>query len=61
MSGNGNSMQDALEPTRCVAFEGEHDWETMLHELALDGNVDALAALREELAPIDYDELGWAD
>ena len=37
------------------------DWETAIHELAAEGNVEALEALREQLIPLDYDELGWGD
>ncbi len=37
------------------------DIEAELLELAADGNVEALMALREAQPPVDYDELGWAD
>lgn len=39
----------------------DDDVEAQLLELAADGNVDALTALREHVAPLDYDELGWGD
>jgi len=39
----------------------DDDLETQLLELAADGNVDALEALRDHIGPIDYDELGWGD
>ncbi len=41
--------------------EDELDWTSALLERAADGDIDALMALREELGPIDYAELGWGD
>ena len=39
----------------------EPDWRDELLELAAEGDVDALLALRRELPVPDYDELGWGD
>lgn len=41
--------------------DDELDWESALLELAHEGNIEALEALRRELMPVDYDELGWGD
>lgn len=60
------NLREELEAERRTlgdetVYVDEVDWESALHQLALDGNVDALEALREELVPLDYEELGWAD
>ena len=61
------NLQDQLEAERRVSdpriitAEDELDWESTLLELAADGDVAALDALRDQLLPIDYDELGWGD
>ena len=35
--------------------------EEELEARARDGDVDALCCWAEQVAPVDYDELGWAD
>lgn len=60
------SLREQLDAERqLLARSAEHhyddDIELQLLELAADGNVDALMALREHVSPVDYDELGWGD
>lgn len=61
------NLHDQLEAERRVSdprvitAEDELDWESTLLELAADGDVAAIDALRDQLLPIDYDELGWGD
>lgn len=55
--------QPAVEAWRADprAFDDEQDRETLLLSLATEGDVEALLALRHELDPVAYDELGWGD
>jgi hypothetical protein len=58
------SLHDQLATERLASdgqLDDDLDHEHRLLELAADGDVDALVALRNQLTPIDYDELGWAD
>lgn len=59
------SLRKQLEAERELVdrrayYEGDLDWESAALELASDGNVEALEALREYLEPVGYDELVWA-
>lgn len=55
------ALRAERRPIRRAADDEDVDWETALLELAVDGDVDALHRLREEMSPVDYEELGWGD
>jgi hypothetical protein len=60
------SLRDQLDAERRILERSadllyDEELEAELLELAADGNIDALMALREQQEPIDYEELGWAD
>ena len=52
------SLHDQLDAEQqlieqCACDDGEFDFEGALYDLAADGNVEALEALRAQLFPVD--------
>jgi len=59
-------LQDQIDAERQLGSgpgldpDEEHAWAELLWDLAADGNVDGLTALRDELELADVQDLAWS-